>query len=114
MQAELVALGLVQLLPLARTVNRAELLGLLHDVRGVDGYAPVDALGGVPLLVLAALVEIEQAGTPVVVFPVEPGRAGGRYIPGAALDGADVVVVRTHGGPSGNCVLRYYLPVRCC
>jgi hypothetical protein len=24
------------------------------------------------------------------------------------------VVVRTHGGPSGNCVLRYYLPVRCC
>ncbi|WP_372506695.1 hypothetical protein [Actinomadura madurae] len=41
----------------------------------IDLEIPVDALGGVPLLVLALLVEGEETVAPVVVLPGEPGVA---------------------------------------
>jgi hypothetical protein len=94
---EFVALFLVQLVPLAGPVDRAELLGLLHHVRRVHRDRPVDPLGRVPLLVLAALVQVQQAGSAAVVVPVEPGGPGRRHVPGALLDGADVVIVGAHG-----------------
>src|SRR5215472_18555841 len=93
---ELVAFLLVQLLPLRRAVDRVELLGLLHHVARVDRDAPVDPLGGVPLLVLAALVQVEQAASAIVVFPAEARRSGGRDVPRAGLDRGRVVLVRAH------------------
>src|SRR5215475_15073488 len=94
---ELVPLLLVQLLPLRRAVDRVELLGLLHHVAGVDRDAPVDPLGGVPLLVLAALVQVEQSAAAIVVFPAKPRCTGGRNVPGAGRDRRGVVLVRAHG-----------------
>src|SRR6266516_987242 len=59
---------------------------------------PVDPLGGVPLLILAALIQVQQPGPAVVVFPVEAGGTGNRYIPSASRDRGGVVVIRAHGG----------------
>src|ERR1700689_2465259 len=97
MGTEIVALGLVQLVPLRRAVDGAELLADLHHVRRIDRNAPVDPLRGVPLLVLAALVQIQQPGPAVVVLPVEPDGAGRRNVPRTWLDRHGVVVVGAHG-----------------
>src|SRR6185312_10686224 len=99
---------LVELLPLGRAVDRAELLGLLHDVRGIDRDRPVDPLGRVPLLVLAALVEVEQPPPAVVVLPAEPGGPRGGHVPGAGRDRGGVVVVGAHGGLPVGRLLRHY------
>src|SRR6266571_370627 len=96
--AEFLALGLGQPVPLPGPVDRAELVAHLHDVRRIHRELPVDPLGGVPLLVLAALVQVEQPATAVVIFPVEAGGAGGRHIPRARRDFSGVVVVGAHGG----------------
>ena len=85
---ELVPLLLGQHLPLPRPVDRAELLGLLHHVGRVDRDRPVDPLGRVPLLVLAALVQVEQPLPAVVVLPAEPGGSGRGHVPGAGLERA--------------------------
>jgi len=79
--AELVPFGLVQLLVLARAVDRGQLLGRVHDVRVVNRLVPVDPLGGVPLLVLTPLVQVEQALPPVAVLPGEPRGTARRHIP---------------------------------
>src|SRR5206468_8270463 len=42
---------------------------------------PVDPLGGVPLLVLALLVQVEQPLAPVVVLPGEAGVTSGGDVP---------------------------------
>jgi hypothetical protein len=57
--AQLVPLGLVQLLPLARPVDRHDLVAGFHDPQRIDRLTPVDPLGRVPLLVLAALVQVK-------------------------------------------------------
>src|SRR5450755_1507114 len=94
---QLVALGLGQDLPLPRAVDRVEVFGLLHHIDRIYRDLPVDPFGGVPLLVLAALVKIEQPAPAVVVLPAEPGGASGGYVPGAGPDGSGVVIVSTHG-----------------
>src|ERR1017187_6676880 len=95
--AKLITLRLGQDFPLPRPVDRDEVLGLLHHIDRIYRDLPVDPLGGVPLLVRAALVEIEQPATAVVVLPAEPGGASGGYVPGAGLDGSGVVIVSAHG-----------------
>src|SRR5438067_3531294 len=47
-------------LPGARTVDRYEVVGDPERIRQVDVAAPVDALGAVPLKILALLIEIQQ------------------------------------------------------
>src|SRR6266571_849175 len=96
--AEFLALGLGQPVPLPGTVDGAELVAHLHDVSRVHRELPVDPLGGVPLLVLATLVQVEQAATAAVVFPVETGGTGGRHVPCAGRDRGGVVVIGAHGG----------------
>src|SRR6266567_1920363 len=96
--ATVIALLLVEDLPLARAVDGHELVRGLHDVARVHRQIPIDPLGGVPLLVLAPLVQIEQPLPAVVVLPAEAGGAGGGNVPGAGLDGDGVGVVSAHGG----------------
>src|SRR6185312_6468962 len=99
---EFVALLLVQDLPLPRAVDRHELVRGLHDVGRVHRQIPFDPLGGVPLLVLAALVQVEQSLPAVVVLPAEAGGAGGGNVPGAGLDGDCVCVIGAHAGSLGG------------
>src|SRR5215472_12267787 len=100
--AQLVAFLLVQDLPLPRAVDRHELVRGLHDVGRVHRQVPLDPLGGVPLLVLAALVQVEQPLAAVLVLPAEAGGAGGGNVPGAGLDGDCVCVVSAHAGSLGG------------
>src|SRR6516162_6482954 len=97
MMPQLIALGLVEDLPLPGTVDRDELIGGFHDVRRVHRQVPVDALDRIPLLVLATLVQIKEPLAAVVVLPRETGGAGGGDVPRAWLDGGGVVVVGAHG-----------------
>src|SRR5258706_14700569 len=106
--AQLVPLLLRQLVPLSRSVDRAELLGLIHNVGRVDRDRPVDPLGRVPLLVLAALVQVEQAAPAAVVLPAEPGGSGRGHVPGPGRDGGRVVVIRAHAGLPYTAISRYY------
>jgi hypothetical protein len=83
--AELVAFRLGQHLPLPGAVDRGELLGDAHHVGGVDREIPVDPLGGVPLLVLAPLVQVKQAAPATVVLQVKRAApaAGTSQVPGS-------------------------------
>src|SRR5260370_31798992 len=95
---ELIPLLLVQEVPLPGAVDRVELFGLLHHIARVDRYRPVNPLRRIPLLVLAALVEVQQPAAALVVLPAEPGRSRGGNVPGARLDRGGVVLVPAHGG----------------
>src|SRR6266487_2439063 len=100
--AHLIPLSLVQLLPLPRPVDRGDLLAGLHDVRLDDRLVPVDPLGGVPLLVLAPLVQVQQPLPPVVVLPGESGRPSRGDVPGALVYRRRVQVMGTHDGLLGG------------
>src|SRR6266516_4000447 len=116
MMAEFLAIRLGQPFPLPGPVDGAELVTHLHHVRRVHREFPVDPLGGIPLLVLAALIEIEQPGSAAVVFPVEASRAGDGNIPGTGRDWGRVVLIGAHGGSRDarrrSPQLHYY-PVAC-
>src|SRR6516162_5825810 len=96
MVSALVPFSLVQLLPLPRSVDRVDLDVGLHDVERVDRLVPVDPLRGVPLLVLAALVQVEQPLPPVVVLPGKTCRARRGHVPRAARDRCGVKVIGAH------------------
>src|SRR5205085_3327334 len=86
-QADLGLAPVVELLPRRRAVDRDEVVGEAERVFEVDLLRPVNALVGVPLLILALLVQREQLVAPFVVLPVEDRRDfAGRNPPLGLLD----------------------------
>src|ERR1035441_1464759 len=84
-----------------RGVQHAQVLIGQLDLRAPQPDVPglVHGLGGgVPLLVLAPLVQVEQPLPPVVVLPGEPGGPGRGNIPGARRHRRGVLLVGAHGG----------------
>src|SRR3954462_7286648 len=79
---------------LAPHVTAGERVGRLRDaerVVDVDVLVPVDPLGRVPLLVLALLVEGEEASATIVVLPRESAVTGEVYPPAVlGVDRGDV------------------------
>jgi hypothetical protein len=80
----------------AGAVEAEDLVGGAERVVRVDLLFPVDALVAVPLLVLALLVQGEQAVASLVVLPAEAGCAGGRDLPERAFGGVRTEVARRH------------------
>src|SRR5262249_27761916 len=101
-RAQLVAFGRGQDLPLPGAVDRGELVRDPHHVGGVDGEFPVDPLAGVPLLVLAPLVQVEQPPPAAVVLPGEAGGTRRRNVPVPRGYWGCVTVVRAHGRLPGG------------
>src|SRR5262249_8041343 len=60
---------------------------------------PVDADVGVPLELLALLVEVQERAATVLVLPAEDRLEGVRHLPGAPLDLNGVAAVCRHGCP---------------
>lgn len=83
--------------PVRGAVQGERLVGGAERVGGVDLQRPVDALVAVPLLVLALLVEGEEAFAAVVVVPAEPGGSGGGDLPDRLGGRGGVEVMCGHG-----------------
>ena len=84
--AELAAGLLVHRVPHRRAPDGDVLLGCLQRVGEVDLVRPVDPLLGVPLQLLALLVEVEQLVPPLVVLPVEDGDIPSGDLPAGLLN----------------------------
>src|SRR5713226_4979627 len=67
-----------------------------HGVLGVEVLGPVDPLGGIPLLLLALVVEGQELFAPVLVFPREGRIALAFELPLGLLDGNLVAERRGH------------------
>ncbi len=67
-----------------------------HGVLGIEILGPVEALGGIPLLLLALVVEGQELLAPVLVFPREGGIALAFEFPLGLLDGNLVAERRCH------------------
>src|SRR5207245_9809411 len=88
--ADLGALAGAEALPGRGPVDRDDLVRRAERVVLVDLVRPVDPLRGVPLPVLALLVEVQQPVAALVVLPRERGGAAVRHVPARLLDGQGV------------------------
>ncbi len=68
----------------------------LHRVLGIELLRPVDAQRGVPLLLLALVVELQQRLAPVIIFPGEAGLDGALELPLRQLDWQRIAIHRRH------------------
>lgn len=94
MPAQLGPVALGHPRPIAAAIHGHGLVRRPERVVRIDLQVPVDALGPVPLLVLALLVEGEEPFASVVVLPAEPGGAGGGHFP---LRGVRAIGVQVEG-----------------
>ena len=86
--------------PIVRVVDRDRLVLELHRIVRVELERPVEPRAGIPLLLLALFVEVEQVGRAVVVFPVELDVGGAVELPVGDLDRQGIDTLGAHDGPS--------------
>src|SRR6185369_815411 len=79
--------------------DRHALVRQLLGILGIELLRPVDAFGGVPLARLSLLIEAQERGTPVLVFPAEGRRELLLHVPVGGRDGNGVAVGGGHRGP---------------
>ena len=96
--AQAAALLLGHALPDMRAKDRHDAVVELHRVLGVEIQRPVDAVGGVPLLLLALGIELQQPGAVLVIFPGEGDVGVAVELPLGLLDRQGVAVTRRHQG----------------
>src|SRR5207244_12566645 len=75
-----------ELLPHGRAEDRDRLVGQLLRVLRIEILRPVDADVGVPLELLALLVEVHERVAAVLILPAEDRLERVRHLPGAPLD----------------------------
>src|SRR5687768_2510756 len=97
--AELDLLLVGEAIPDGRAVDRDEAVVDLLWILGIEVDGPVDARGGIPLLLLALVVEREQLGALVLVLPREDGLRLAVERPAGLLDRQLVAVHGAHGSP---------------
>ncbi len=95
-EAQPVALLLRHLVPERRAVDRDGLVGHAHRVAFEQLLAPVEPGAGVPLLLLALFVEIQQIGGTGVILPIEGDFGGAIELPVRDLDRQLVNLLRRH------------------
>ncbi len=95
-EAQPVPLLLGHLVPEGRAVDRDGLVRHPHRVLLEQLLRPVDPCRGVPLLLLTLLVEIQQIGRAVLVFPVEGNLGGAIELPVRDLHGELINLLRRH------------------
>src|SRR6516225_2393497 len=78
-----------------------------HRVLGVEIERPVDPFGGVPLLLLALVVELQQRRARIVVFPSETGLALTVELPFCLLDRQRIAIHRRHRAPLPRTATQY-------
>ena len=96
-QVHLLLVG--ELVPECRAEDRDEAVVDLLRILGIEVLRPVDARGGVPLLLLALVVERQERGALVFVLPGERCLGLTRERPAGLVHGQLVTVHGRHGGP---------------
>src|SRR5947199_115314 len=92
-------------LPHGRAEDRDRLVGQLLRIFRIEVLRPVDAGVGVPLELLALLVEVHERGAALLVLPAKDGVEGVPPRPGAVLDRNGVAAVGRHGALRGSGLL---------
>ena len=95
-EAQPVLLLVGHLVPEGRAVDRDGLVVHAHRVALEQLLAPVEPGAGVPLLLLALLVEVQQVGRTGIVFPVEGDLGGAIELPVRDLDRELIDLLRRH------------------
>src|SRR5713226_4124245 len=88
--------------PDGRAVDRNEPVVDLLRVLRIEVERPIDPDRRIPLLLLALVIQGEQLGALVFVFPGERGLSLALEGPPGLLDGQLIAVHRGHAGPLGR------------
>jgi hypothetical protein len=86
-----------ELRPDGRAIDRDGLVGEAHRIVLEQLLRPVDPRRGVPLLLLALLVELQQVGRAVIVLPVEQDLRLAVEVPLRDVDRQLIEGLRGHG-----------------
>src|ERR1700723_2012536 len=95
------ALLAIETVPEVGAENRDALVGNLLRIFRIEILRPVDARGGVPLQVLALLVELAERVAALLVFPFENGVELAGYGPLGCIHGNRVTLFCAHWRTSG-------------